>query len=110
MPSPRAARHKQSPTAIHPYIVTGTKSRAMDDLCYVLYGNHPLSTIPPLFRVARKIRVICRFSLKLVRSRYLIRTIVSTFLFLFFLPLRRKFSCDLSIYLSTSYIYVIVLT
>ena len=38
------------PTAIHPYIVTRTKSRAMDDLCYVLYGNHhPLSTIPLLF-------------------------------------------------------------
>lgn len=41
------------PTAIHPYIVTRTKSRATDDSCYVLYGNHiPLSTIPLLFRVA----------------------------------------------------------
>lgn len=79
----------------------------MDDLCYVLYGNHPLSTIPLLFRVARKIRVICGFSLNLVRSRYLIRKIVSTFLLLLFLPLRRKFS---AIYLSTRYIYVIALT
>lgn len=40
-----------SPTAIHPYIVTRTKSRATDDSCYVLYGNHHplLSTIPLLF-------------------------------------------------------------
>lgn len=30
----------------------------MDDLCYVLYGNHPLFAVPILFRIAAKIRVI----------------------------------------------------